>query len=248
MMPQDQIHPSNELAEKYFNNPVYLNHARYLIDYRAGIISGMLGNSRPVKILDIGCGDGSLSSGLLNRSSRLTMLDLSAPMLAYAKAKIPPGLLDRVDFVNESFTDWHTEHNYHTILCVGVLAHVPCVDSVVSKIASLLQPGGIAVLEVTDNRKALSQWFSNVLPMKKLRPGVQPGYKTNPITAEELIVIAASVDLHKMRLFHYNMYVPLSRFCPQWILRAVINLTVDGRLLSRCAVENLIFFQKKIPD
>jgi 2-polyprenyl-3-methyl-5-hydroxy-6-metoxy-1,4-benzoquinol methylase len=240
--------PSNVLAEKYFNEPVYLNHARYLIDYRAGIISGMLGNSRPVKILDIGCGDGSLSTGLLNPSSRLTMLDLSAPMLACARQKIPPGLLDQVDFVNESFTDWRAGRQYHTILCVGVLAHVPCVESFVSKIASLLQPGGIAVLEVTDNRRALSRWFSNALPMKRLRPNVQPGYRTNPITAEELIAVAASLELYKMKRFHYNMYLPLSRFFPQWLLRGVINRTGEGRLLARCAVENLIFFQKKFTD
>ena len=50
-------------------------------------------------ILDIGCGDGSLSLPLLDDRSRLTLLDFSEGMLERARQNIPPGMNTRVEIV-----------------------------------------------------------------------------------------------------------------------------------------------------
>jgi ubiquinone/menaquinone biosynthesis C-methylase UbiE len=55
------------------------------------------------EILDIGCGDGSISVPLLNSNCRLTLLDVSPGMLSIARSRVPEELSSRVKFVNQDF-------------------------------------------------------------------------------------------------------------------------------------------------
>lgn len=242
-MPLKRTPPSEDLAEKFFNLPVYLNHARYLIEHRASVIASTLGNDRPGEILDIGCGDGSLSVGLLNGRTRLTLLDLSAPMLKWAQKNVPTEYRGQVSFVHGNFTDWSTDDTFDTILCVGVLAHVPSVEDFVSKISQMLKPGGIAVFELTSYR-SIYQNISALLPLKRVGGNIIPEYQINEVSADELIALAESLGLNRLTGFRYQLYLPLSRFFPQRLLKTIITWS-SGRLLSRFGSEQMIFFQKR---
>jgi len=103
------------------------------------------------EILDIGCGDGSISTPLLNSQCRLTLLDVSPGMLSIARSRVSEELLSRVKFVNQDFMEVPFEKNFFDlVICVGVLAHVVSPRDLIAKIASVLKPGGTLILECTN--------------------------------------------------------------------------------------------------
>ena len=94
-------------------------------------------------ILDIGCGNGSISLPLLTPERRLTLLDISSNMLATAREKIPTNLINHVELVNEGFMKASFEPGtYDLVLCLGVLAHVDSPADVIAKVARILKPAG----------------------------------------------------------------------------------------------------------
>ena len=70
---------------------------------RIETVREFLKNPRFGHILDIGCGDGSISLPLLTTENRLTLLDMSEGMLARAKSGIPAGLSGSVETLKSDF-------------------------------------------------------------------------------------------------------------------------------------------------
>lgn len=104
-------------------------------------------------LLDVGCGDGSISLPLLTPEIRLTLMDLSAAMVGCARSHVPSSLsgnvtLRNVDFLAASFGS----ASFDLIVSVGVLAHVDSPDAFLAKLRSLLSPNGHLILEFTDCR------------------------------------------------------------------------------------------------
>jgi predicted TPR repeat methyltransferase len=80
-------------VKSLFESPQpYLERRRYNINIRAETVQYFLRNREFTRILDIGCGDGSVSIPLLNPQPELTLLDLSANMLSAAQSNIPSNL------------------------------------------------------------------------------------------------------------------------------------------------------------
>lgn len=129
----------------------YLKSRRVDICFRIDTIRTYATPLQPERMLDIGCGDGSISLQLLNPKSQLTLMDLSSNMLAKAEANIPDGLTDRVILRNENFAEAQFGSNtFDLIIAVGVLAHVDSPDEFLQKIKLLLSPGGKLIVELTD--------------------------------------------------------------------------------------------------
>src|SRR5581483_7492091 len=102
-------------------------------------------------ILDIGCGDGSISLPLLSSRNRLTLLDLSERMLSAARSKVPPRLRDRVEIRNGDFMEvCLPPASFDLVVCLGVMAHVDSPDTFLARIAEVIKPGGSLIIEFTD--------------------------------------------------------------------------------------------------
>src|SRR5664280_868863 len=56
-------------------------------------------------VLDIGCGDGSLSLPFLSSDCRVTFLDLSNAMLEIVAKKVPDSLRHQASFLKGEFTE-----------------------------------------------------------------------------------------------------------------------------------------------
>lgn len=129
----------------------YLRQRRYNIEIRAETVQQFLKSCKFSSILDIGCGDGSLSVPLLNSQRRLTLLDLSSRMLSIASSRVPPELRSKVELVDEEFMRANLKReSYDLIICVGVLAFVQSLDEFILKLTSLLTPDGMVIMENTD--------------------------------------------------------------------------------------------------
>jgi SAM-dependent methyltransferase len=149
-------------TKQAFHQPEwYFQKRGYHVQVRIETISEFLKGSQFGRMLDIGCGDGSISLPLLTASNRLTLLDMSDGMLARAKSRIPTGLSSNVDIFKSDFMGANLEPNsYDLIICLGVLAYIETPDLFLAKLASLLKPGGHLILEWTDGHHFVPRVFS----------------------------------------------------------------------------------------
>src|SRR5215471_11083295 len=91
-------------VRRYFGQPRnYLDIRRYVIEARRETVQEFLAGRTCSRILDIGCGDGSLTVPLLSPKTRLTLLDISVPMLNKALSRVPSEVSSNVQAVNMDF-------------------------------------------------------------------------------------------------------------------------------------------------
>ena len=160
-------------------------------------------------LLDIGCGDGTISLPLLTPGKKLTLLDLSASMTQLALENTPPALKQQVAIRNEDFITAEVERaSIDLIITVGVLAHVDSLERFLSKIRSTLRPGGYLILEFTDCRHPVGRIGSF---FDRLKESIAPArYPTNKLSREQVLETSATNRLRVLSTFRYSrLPVPL---------------------------------------
>ena len=98
----------------------------------------VLGRSRNLRILDIGCGGGVLA-GFLTRYGKVTGIDFSAPAIDLARLLVPDA-----EFAVGDLTRLEGEEVFDLITLYDVLEHVPPdeLDDLLASIKRLLADGG----------------------------------------------------------------------------------------------------------
>lgn len=213
-----------ENVRQYFGKSRnYLDIRRYIIDIRRDSVREFTSGRKLDRILDVGCGDGSISVPLLTANNKLTLLDVSDRMLERALAHVDPRNRQNVDVINSEFLAAPLQTtSYDTILCIGVLAHVQAPELVVGKVSSLLLPGGVLVLECTD-----ADNFTNRLTvlLARLRTWLKGGkdYRTRLNSASEVVAICEANGLTLKSTYRYNVALPLmGKFLSQGTLKKLI--------------------------
>lgn len=214
-----------EIVRRYFGDPRnYLDIRRYVIEIRKQTVQEFVANRTFARILDIGCGDGSITVPLLSPQRRLTLLDVSSSMLSRAVSKIPPELSSNVEIINQDFISAPLlPCSYDLITCIGVLAHVDSPLAVIAKVASLLRPGGVLILECTDaahfsNRLTiLSGWIWTLFS----KPS---GYRSNLMSGDSVVRAARQQGLHLLSSYRHNLALPtMRRFFSQSTLQRMVR-------------------------
>lgn len=126
---------------------------------QAEVIRGWLQASarRDLDILEVGCGAGWFCNQLL-AYGRVTATDLSDEVLARARQRVPEVTFVAGDFMSLPFEP----ESYDVLVTLEVLAHVADQRAFVSRLASLLKPGG-RLMMATQNGFVL-QNFNRVPP------------------------------------------------------------------------------------
>src|SRR5208282_2661858 len=123
-------------VQRFFDQPRnYLDRRKYEIRLRTETTEAFLKGRKIGSILDIGCGDGSITLPLLSPQRHLTLLDVSPNMLSLVRSRVPEGLIANVELVNADFlTTPLGSELYDVVICVGVLAHVRSPRDVIARI------------------------------------------------------------------------------------------------------------------
>jgi 2-polyprenyl-3-methyl-5-hydroxy-6-metoxy-1,4-benzoquinol methylase len=184
----------------------YLDQSRHNIRIRAETVNEFVRGRRYRRILDIGCGDGSVSLPLLHAHNRLTLLDVSSAMLSAARAQTPPELIRNVDFINDDFLNSSLAGQYDLILCIGILAHVSSPTSVIAKVASLLEPGGYVIAQSTECDHPLTLALR---AYERIRSLVIPApYCVTFLSGKEVLEMFARQGLQVIDLYRYSSPLP----------------------------------------
>ncbi|MGO8795982.1 MAG: class I SAM-dependent methyltransferase [Candidatus Sulfotelmatobacter sp.] len=194
-----------ERVKSLFDLPEkYLCPRRFDIQIRVETVEQFTRGLTLDRVLDIGCGDGSLSAPLLARAKHLTLLDLSSKMLELARQKVPAERSEDVSMINGSFLEAQlAPQSFDLILCVGVLAHVDSPAAIVAEIARLAKPGASIILEFTD---AYHFWGWPVVVYQKLLKLLRPEpYPLNRLKARNIIRLFEGNGLTPVALYRYGM-------------------------------------------
>lgn len=226
-----------EKVRNYFGESRnYLDIRRYVIEIRKETVQEFIGNRKFDKILDIGCGDGSITVPLLSTHTRLTFLDISASMLAKAISRVPPELSSNAETINEDVMSAPLEPgSYDLITCIGVLAHVDSPSAVIAKVASLLEPGGLIILECTDAAhfskriRIIPRWIWRAFSQRC-------DYDLNLLSADSVLERARGQGLHLLSSYRHDLALPLMRrFLSQSTLQRMVRLFFGNAKRNRNA-------------
>ncbi len=130
--------------------------SRYHTEYNAFLahykVLDCLEHAKGNSVLDLACGDGTLTAMLKNKFRRIVGVDASSKHLAEAKKVLPD-----VEFHENLIEDFSTEEKFDTVLMLDVLEHVEDPMLVLQKSASFLNDNGVLIVHVPNahaiNRK-----------------------------------------------------------------------------------------------
>lgn len=228
----------------FFNKLDYLKNSSDRIIIRSNIVKKFLGDVTNVRILDIGCGDGSLSLQFLSDSNHLTLVDISDNMLARVKDKVPERMAANIRLVNDSFEAIKDTEQFDIILCVGVIAHVPVVNALFAKIAAVLKPNGILIIETTPNPYPMGKLLFPYYFLRSLIVGQAPKYNKNRLKVAELMTYANSMSLQCLHTVRYSFPLPGMSHWPQSLKLRYTLFTLNNSLVSRFGSEHIFLFKK----
>jgi 2-polyprenyl-3-methyl-5-hydroxy-6-metoxy-1,4-benzoquinol methylase len=197
-----------KVAQAFESPDWYLRRFAVNIRIRVETLMEMVHPRPAAEILDVGCGDGSLSLPFLERGARITFLDRSQTMLNIVDSRIPAERRSQARMLRSDFFGAELEPgSYDVIICVGVLAYVPNLEAFLARVKSLLRPEGMLVLEFTNAGhflSALSQFYGAVLGVFK-----KPPFVTFKRGKREVMAAVESAGFEVRGLFEYTFWLPL---------------------------------------
>ncbi|MEU5444609.1 class I SAM-dependent methyltransferase [Streptomyces griseofuscus] len=139
----------------------------------------------PVRILDVGCGNGEMTLRLAAAGHQVTGADPSATMLAAAADRLAarPELTDRIRLVNAGFESLPLDGEpFDAVCCHGVLMYLDHPGKAVARLAGLVAPGGLLSI-LAKNRRPI---------------GVREAFVGDSETARRLIVSGADRSVRNL--------------------------------------------------
>jgi 2-polyprenyl-3-methyl-5-hydroxy-6-metoxy-1,4-benzoquinol methylase len=155
---------------------------------RAATARAAAGRSRPLRILDFGCGTGWLGAGLIEFGD-VTAVDLSPASIEHGRRTYP-----QIDFHVGDLLEVDVGGPFDVVVSADVISHVSNHQLFVQRVADLLRPGGVLLL-MTQNG-AIWRRNSNLAPQ-------HPGQiRQWPTLGQLRTLLAADFDLKRVGTIH----------------------------------------------
>lgn len=146
-----------QASKEHFDiTQIYLGKL-YDIRVRCEIIAKRFTQLENIDILDLGCGNGTLSLQFQDRAANITLVDVSENMLSEAKRNIDPQYAHKVQCIQSDIDSFNPDKKYDLVIGSGILAHVPSLDSAIEKISLCMKQQGTCFIQITDHSQILSK-------------------------------------------------------------------------------------------
>jgi ubiquinone/menaquinone biosynthesis C-methylase UbiE len=227
----------------YFNidSPKYLQK-RSVIEIRMVAIKEMLNGIEKAKVLDLGCGDGSLSLQFLPEVKLITLVDFSDNMLNICRNKVAGEWGDRVEFINQDINLFAPEEKYDVVLCIGVLSHVNSIYQVLNKICECTKPGGYCIIQLSDSGKLLGKLVNSYVRFKK-NIMASDGYDLRSMSLTDILKITNSLGLCLKKERRYFIPPLLRRLVSGEQVKKYGLWMMNNRLLASVGPEVILMFK-----
>jgi len=117
------------------------------------------------RILDLGCGDGTITAKLSERFKEVVGVDGSTEKLELARKAAP-----RANFVHSMIEEFHPSNHpripaaFDTVLLVGVIEHLESPVETLVRVKSFLSRDGVVII-VTPNAESVNRRVGKILGM-----------------------------------------------------------------------------------
>jgi len=144
--------------------------------------------ARGESLLDMPCGDGTLTSALAKRFNRVVGVDASSKHLAMAREALPGA-----EFHEALIEEFETIERFDTITLLNILEHVVDPIQILKKAVSLLSKDGVLLVHVPNARainRRLAVLMGTLTDCEELSPfdvqvvGHRRSYSLNSLTAD----------------------------------------------------------------
>jgi ubiquinone/menaquinone biosynthesis C-methylase UbiE len=168
------------------------------------------------RLLDCAAGTGEITCALLRsgRFSHATIVDISPAMLQNAKellsSRITKGELEFIK--SDAFTFKPSDSNFDLILCLGLIAHVGRLDTLLAHLKSMLTPSGRIILQTTLTDHAGTRIVRALTTRREL---AQRGYRVSWFSQRDIADACHAAGLRIVETRRHNLGVPFGdRFWP----------------------------------
>lgn len=110
------------------------------------------------KVLDIGCGAGTLACYLASRGHTVLGIDISKKAILSAKTSAKILGLPNAHFTVMDFPNTYPKEKYDFIICSEVIEHLPDDDKALRVMYRLLKKGGIVLITTPSKNAPLYRW------------------------------------------------------------------------------------------
>ncbi|MBK8563710.1 MAG: class I SAM-dependent methyltransferase [Saprospiraceae bacterium] len=217
-----------EVTENYLHKDFGVTFRKEIIHKEVGKISGK-------NILDIGCGNGSISMPYV-LENELTLLDFSENMLSLAKKMIPSSRQAHVALLNKDFFELDAKENYDTIFFIGVIAHVqrPLGESL-RFLKQLIASDGEIYFQFTDDNHWLSKLESKLRKTK---------YEIKRTTTDTVETELKKCGLYIKKKIRYAGITPGMGKLPNSFLLAYVRIVSQFNVLNFLKAEYIYVLRK----
>lgn len=182
-------------------------------------------------VIDVGCAQGTIGLRLAEQGYRVSLLDIRAEALEYARERYESGA---VEFIAGHIDDMiDAQRTFDVVVCTEVLEHLPRPGEMLLKMGRILRPGGAVILTTPNADYALTRLPSfGSAPQEVIESSERDSMDGDAhryfFTKEELTAIVRSAGL-RVRESGF--------FSPFWL---------QGHLKTRVAHRALYRLRKKI--
>jgi ubiquinone/menaquinone biosynthesis C-methylase UbiE len=208
-------------AQVFFSRPERYLARNVEIAVRTAIVRELLVTRRQTTVLDLGCGDGSISLGACPSAEKIVLVDRSAAMLSRAREQ--GGLVQaHVEYVNSDILSYTSSVRGDVVLAVGVLAHVVPFEAVVERAAFFTRRGGVCVLQVTDSDHLLAQLIGVYQRGRARLLNDDNAYVPRPLTFRQVHEAARVVGLRLVAVRRFMPSLPGTKRLPRGLVQPMI--------------------------
>jgi 2-polyprenyl-3-methyl-5-hydroxy-6-metoxy-1,4-benzoquinol methylase len=204
------------------------------------MVSGILGPLDAGRLIDLGCGDGSVSLQFAEFVDEIALVDSSEAMLAAARRNAAGGKAKLTFLLADLTNDELRIEPADVVLCLGLLAHVARPREVLTRAAALVRPGGRLLMQVTD---AARPFGAMVWQFDNLFRGIR-GYRLARTGADELAAWASESDLRLVTALSHAPVISGFRVLPEQAQRTILDILQRGGWAEPLRVEKLMLFER----
>ena len=178
------------------------------------------------RLLDCAAGSGEITCALLEsgRFPHATIVDISPAMLQRAKELLTSQISNaELEFIkSDVFTFRPLDSNFDLILCLGLIAHVGRLDTLLAHLKSMLTPSGRIILQTTLTDHAGTRIVRALTTPREL---VQRGYRISWFSQRDIADACHAAGLRIVEIRRHSLGIPFGDRLWPWA-----NFQLEDRL------------------